>query len=75
MGIRLSRWLRESHRRGRRGLKCSWASTDFCCDYLNAFTDRAAAKTRLTLTLRSPGDIVDGTDAERLGRIFGDLLS
>lgn len=51
-------------------------SADFCCDYLNAFTDRAAGQAWVAAHPDVPGDLVDGIDAEQLGRrIFGDLLN
>ncbi len=51
-------------------------SADICCDYLNAFPDRAAGQRWANTHPEAPGDIVDGADAEQLGqRIFADLLS
>jgi len=50
-------------------------SADVCCDYLNAFTDRTTAQAWMAAHPDIPGNIVDGTEAEQLGRaIFGNLL-
>ncbi|MDX8141531.1 alkylmercury lyase family protein [Lentzea sp. BCCO 10_0061] len=51
-------------------------SADSCCDYLNLFTDRLTAQAWATAHPGVAGEILDGTDAEILGRkIFGELLN
>jgi hypothetical protein len=51
-------------------------SADCCCDYLNFFTDRAAAQAWTRGHPRVPGQILDQTEAEDLGvRLFGHLLA
>jgi hypothetical protein len=51
-------------------------SADCCCDYLNFFTDRAAAQAWTSGHPRVPGQILDQTEAEDLGvRLFGHLLA
>jgi hypothetical protein len=63
-GFRRRRWIR-----GR-------PSADCCCDYLNLFTDRAAAKTWAAAHPRVPGQILTRTEAEDLARrLFGHLLT
>ncbi|WP_436499635.1 alkylmercury lyase family protein [Actinokineospora sp. HUAS TT18] len=51
-------------------------SAENCCDALNVFTDRASAQTWSRAHPHIPGEILDGADAEALGRrIFGGLLA
>lgn len=51
-------------------------SADFCCDYLNFFTNHAAATAWTTAHPHIPGDILTPTEAEQLGaRLFGPLLT
>jgi hypothetical protein len=50
-------------------------SAEVCCDYLNAFPDRAAAQAWASAHHEVPGSIVDGDEAAQLGaRIFCGLL-
>ena len=51
-------------------------SADCCCDDLNTFTSPATARVWMNEHPATPGELLDTTTAERLGRhIFGDLLS
>jgi hypothetical protein len=51
-------------------------SADCCCDYLNFFTDQAAAQAWTTSHPQIPGQILNQTEAEGLGaRLFGHLLA
>lgn len=51
-------------------------SADCCCDYLNFFTDHAAAEAWTTSHPQIPGHILNQTEAEALGaRLFGHLLA
>lgn len=50
-------------------------SADCCCDYLNFFTDDAAARTWMTTHPLVPGQILAQPEAEALAaRLFGALL-
>jgi len=50
-------------------------SADTCCDYLNLFVDRPTATAWAAANPLVSGEILDGADAELLGRrIFGELL-
>ncbi|WP_433019823.1 alkylmercury lyase family protein [Kribbella sp. CA-294648] len=51
-------------------------SADCCCDYLNLFTDQAAAKTWTETHPHVPGQILTPAEAEDLARrLFGHLLT
>jgi hypothetical protein len=51
-------------------------SADCCCDYLNFFTDAAAAQAWSAAHPRVPGQILTQPEAEDLGvRLFGHLLT
>jgi hypothetical protein len=51
-------------------------SADCCCDYLNFFTDAAAAQAWTTAHPQVPGQILTQAEAEDLGvRLFGHLLA
>jgi hypothetical protein len=51
-------------------------SADCCCDYLNLFTDQAAAKTWTETHPHVPGRIITQPEAEALARrLFGHLLT
>jgi hypothetical protein len=51
-------------------------SVDCCCDYLNFFTDAAAARAWTTAHPQVPGQILTQAEAEDLGvRLFGHLLT
>ena len=51
-------------------------SADCCCDYLNFFTDQAAATTWAVAHPHIPGQVLDRTEAEQLGaQLFGPLLA
>jgi hypothetical protein len=51
-------------------------SADCCCDYLNFFTDNAAAQAWANAHPQVPGQILDQTDAEELGaHLFQPLLA
>jgi hypothetical protein len=51
-------------------------SADCCCEYLNFFTDTAAAETWTTSHPQVRGQILSQTEAEQLGtRLFGQLLA
>ena len=51
-------------------------SADCCCDYLNFFTDTAAATAWTSAHPQIPGQILDQTAAEALAiRLFGSLLT
>lgn len=51
-------------------------SADNCCGYLNAFPNYDAGQAWATTHTNVPGDLIDGSQAEELGRrIFGDLLN
>jgi hypothetical protein len=51
-------------------------SADCCCDYLNFFTDRAAAETWTSTHPNIPGQILDQAQAEDLAiRLFAHLLA
>lgn len=51
-------------------------SADCCCDYLNFFTDTAAAQAWTTAHPHVPGQILSQAEAEDLGaRLFGHLLA
>ncbi|MFI7063776.1 alkylmercury lyase family protein [Kribbella sp. NPDC050124] len=50
-------------------------SVDCCCDYLNFFTDHAAADAWITSHPHVPGQVLNPAEAEQLGaRLFGPLL-
>lgn len=50
-------------------------SADCCCDYLNFFADRATAQAWAAAHPAVPGEILDVSEAERIGAdIFGSLL-
>ena len=50
-------------------------SAECCCDYLNFFTDPAAAQAWTTSHPDVPGQILDQAEAEDLAtRLFGHLL-
>jgi Alkylmercury lyase len=51
-------------------------SVDRCCDYLNFFSDRAAATAWTLAHPHIPGQILTRSEAEHLGaRLFGHLLA
>ncbi|WP_020389681.1 organomercurial lyase [Kribbella catacumbae] len=51
-------------------------SADCCCDYLNFFTDHAAAEAWTAIHPHVPGQILNPAEAENLGaRLFGHLLT
>ncbi|MGI5132486.1 alkylmercury lyase family protein [Pseudonocardia sp. CA-107938] len=51
-------------------------SADCCCDYLNFFTDHAAATAWTTAHPHLPGAILDRVEAQQLGaHLFGTLLT
>ena len=53
----------------------SGPSSDYCCDYLNFFTDNAAAQAWVSAHPGIPGQILDQTEALHLGiRLFQPLL-
>jgi hypothetical protein len=51
-------------------------SADCCCDYLNFFTDHAAAVSWMATHPQVPGQVLDHAEAEQLGaRLFAPLLA